>query len=96
MGIDLDPKMGWYGNVPHVWPYFVGIFPCILNKWPYIWQVPPIEVPEMAIELMLGRKVQRHPRVFSKQQLIPSQEEGQVVQHPILELLASGWKKSWN
>ena len=26
----------------------------------------------------------------SKQQLIPSQEEGQVVQHPILELLASG------
>ena len=45
----------------------------------------------MAIELMLGRKVQRHPRELSKQQLIPSQEEGQVVQHPILELLASGW-----
>ena len=45
-----DPKM----EVPcHIRPYFVGIFPYIgLKHRPYIWQVPPIQDPEIPIDIM--------------------------------------------
>ena len=66
-----DPKIE---VLYHIRPYFVGIFPYIgLKNRPYIWQVPPIQVPEnpivingglqrfisgKIIELLLGQKFQ--------------------------------------
>ena len=53
MGDLQDPTDG--GRVQYVWPYFEGIFPEIEPlHMPYIWQVPPIQVSEMAIESMTG------------------------------------------